>query len=114
MLLSQFKTGAAASALQGVGRDAALLRSGVATTRRVSLGVRASSGAEGAGWLESSSQGIGSRLGGLANSLFGSNKESTQEKGAGNSGDMVTYKGKAVIMKKLWGLDLIDRGADLA
>jgi hypothetical protein len=114
MLLSQFKTGAAASALQGVGRDAALLRSGVATTRRVSLGVRASAGAEGAGWLESSSQGIGSRLGGLANSLFGSNKDTTQEKGAGNSGDMVTYKGKAVIMKKLWKLDLIDRGADLA
>lgn len=115
MLLNQFRTGAAASALQGTGRDG-LVRNGAvaaARKRRVSLQVRAtsSSAADGAGSWLSKSTGLGSNIGNKVGGFVDNVLHGSGTPKDGN--EMVVYKGTVVIMKKIFKLDLIDRGADL-
>lgn len=74
--------------------------------KRSPVQVRASASAEGAGWLESASSKLGKVAGLAEKKMQGAGSKS----GAG--GDVVVYKGTAVLMKKLKMLDLMDRVAD--
>ena len=89
-------------------RDSFVVRraSSESVQKRSPVQVRASSSSEGAGWLESASSKLG-KVAGLAEKKM---QGAGSKDGAG--GDVVVYKGTAVLMKKLKMLDLMDRVAD--
>jgi len=60
------------------------------------------------GWLETATSKLEAVGGFLEKKLHGSNGQTTAP-----GVDQVVYKGTATIMKKLLGLDVIDRGADV-
>ncbi|KAG0566624.1 hypothetical protein KC19_7G078400 [Ceratodon purpureus] len=108
MLLTQLKcTGSSASAFNGA-RDGFVARKPM-LQQPVSLQVRATTSEQpSAGWLES----VASKIGQVGGYVTGTKPNGhATEFVAG--GDMVTYYGKAVIMKKLKVLDLMDRIADI-
>ena len=110
MLLNQFKTGSAASSLVGSSRDGLVLRQlrkmGKSESLQVKAAARESSKG---GWLESAGAKL-EKVGGFLERTLHNDGTTTVVLDP----NMEQYKGKAVIMKKLLELDLIDRGADLA
>ncbi|KAG0604154.1 hypothetical protein M758_10G149300 [Ceratodon purpureus] len=109
MLLNQFKTGSNASSLVGSSRDGLVLTQVRKTRKSETLQVKATTGEPKKGWLESASTRL-EKVGGFLEKKLGGDGTST----AVLDPNMVEYKGKAMIMKKLLQLDLIDRAADLA
>lgn len=100
MLLNLFKTGTVAST--PACRNGAFVRKSSRCGRPEPLQVRASASAEGAGWLKSASSKLGKIV---EKKVQGPSKEGV--------GETVTFKGTAVIVKKLKLFDVMDRVADI-
>jgi hypothetical protein len=105
MLLHQFKIRSAASTLCSESSYGFMVRKSRSLGRPESLQVRASTSAEGTGWLDSASMAFG-EVATYVEKKIGKVKDEF-------SHDVVDYFGSAVIMKKLQMLDLIDRVADI-
>lgn len=107
MMLNRLETGSLASAFRG-SREEFVVSRGRSPGRSQSIQVRASSGGDPAGWLQTASKQLGKL------SSFGEKrKTATSTSTRGPSGDNVQYTGVATTMKKLKVLDLIDRVADI-